>query len=99
MMFMHPTLPGAVVSREGVVTRTITTVIDDWHPWFAWYPVQNTWTKRQMWLQRIDRRTINVEYRIYEKSSDNWAPVHVESEVLTEHRILFISTEVEIEGD
>lgn len=40
----------------------------DWHPWFAWYPVQLSHAQRgqRAWLQWIEKSTENVQgYHIH----------------------------------
>ena len=49
----------------------------EWHPWFAWYPVEiktkkigNTMYRNKLWLESVYRRSVvgGWEYRLNEKA-------------------------------
>lgn len=30
--------------------------LQDWHPWFAWYPVLTCGEKQYVWMETVERR-------------------------------------------
>lgn len=33
----------------------------DWHPWWAWYPVRLQGTDTKIWLDWVERKTMNAQ--------------------------------------
>ena len=49
---------------------------DEWHKWFAWFPLQmpyGTW----VWLERVERRTpfMAAHLWVYREIGSDWEPV------------------------